>query len=100
MDYLAGYMSYISFCVTKFQFVVLVPSRVWGRHAPTRSCPKGAENFQELKICGHGTILALTLSLSLRFSFLKVYRSFVIIKLKEGGYYDFAIFCHSIRYGQ
>ena len=44
--------------------------------------------------------LALTLSLSLRFSFLKVYRSFVIIKLKEGGHYDFAIFCHSIRYGQ
>ena len=34
-------------------------SRVWGRHAPTRSCPKGAGNFQELKICGHGTILAL-----------------------------------------
>ena len=75
-------------------------SRVWGRHAPTRSCPKGAGNFQELKICGHGTVLALTLSLSLRFSFLKVYRSFVIIKLKEGGHYDFAIFCHSIRYGQ
>ena len=42
------------------QVVVLVPSRVWGRHAPTRSCPKGAGNFQELKICGHGTILALT----------------------------------------
>ena len=35
------------------------PSRVWGRHAPTRSCPKGAGIFQELKICGHGTILAL-----------------------------------------
>lgn len=26
----------------KFQFAVLVPSRVWGRHAPTRSRPKGA----------------------------------------------------------
>ena len=31
---------------------------------------------------------------------LKVQRSFVIIKLKEGGHNDFAIFCHSIRYGQ
>ena len=30
---------------------------------------------------------------------LKVQRSFVIIKLKEGGHNDFAIFCHSIRYG-
>ena len=29
-------------------------------HTPTKSCPKGAGNFQELKICGHGTILALT----------------------------------------
>ena len=29
-------------------------------HAPTRSCPKGVGNFQELKICGHGTILDLT----------------------------------------
>ena len=29
-------------CPDKFQFTVLVPSRVWGRHAPTRSCPKGA----------------------------------------------------------
>ncbi|MFR3222881.1 MAG: hypothetical protein ACLTOI_00125 [Faecalibacterium sp.] len=38
----------------------ILSSRVWGRHAPTRSCPKGAGNFQELKICGHGTILALT----------------------------------------
>ena len=28
-------------------------------HTPTRSCPKGAENFQELKICGHGTVLVL-----------------------------------------
>ena len=34
---------------------------VWGpRHAPTRSCPKRGKNFQELKICGHGTILALS----------------------------------------
>ncbi len=39
---------------------LLLSGRVWGRHAPTRSCPKGAGNFQELKICGHGTILALT----------------------------------------
>ena len=30
----------------KFQFAVLVPSRVWGRHAPTRSCPKGARIFK------------------------------------------------------
>ena len=43
-----------------FWVFVSVYSRVWGRHAPTRSCPKGAEYFQKLKICGHGTILALT----------------------------------------
>ena len=30
----------------QFQFAVLVPSRVWGRHAPTRSCPKGARIFE------------------------------------------------------
>ena len=30
----------------QFQFAVLVPSRVWGRHAPTRSCPKGARIFK------------------------------------------------------
>ena len=29
-----------------FQFAVLVSSRVWGRHAPTRSCPKGARIFK------------------------------------------------------
>ena len=34
-------------------------SRVWGRHVPTRSCPGWAENFQELKIFGHGTVLVL-----------------------------------------
>ena len=47
-------------CPDKSQFAVLVPNRVWGRHAPTRSCPGGAQHFQELKICGHGTVLALT----------------------------------------
>ena len=40
-------------------------SRVWGRHVPTRSCPGWAENFQELKICGHGTILTLLSPLQL-----------------------------------
>ena len=40
MDYLVGCMSYIFFCVTNFQFAVLVPSRVWGRHAPTRTLRK------------------------------------------------------------
>ena len=25
-----------------------------------KCCPKGAQHFQELKICGHGTVLALT----------------------------------------
>ena len=59
MDYLAGYMSYISFCVTKFQFAVLVSRRVWGRHNPNKKLSHGAENFQELKICGHGTVLVL-----------------------------------------
>lgn len=29
-------------------------------HAPTRKLSQGAGNFQELKIFGHGTILALT----------------------------------------
>jgi hypothetical protein len=58
MDYLAGYMSYISFCVTKFQFVVLVPSRVCPPHS-NKKLSQGAEKFQELKICGHGTVLAL-----------------------------------------
>ena len=33
-------------CPDKFQFAVLVSSRVWGRHAPTRSCPKGARIFK------------------------------------------------------
>jgi hypothetical protein len=87
-------------CPDKFQFTVLLPSRVWGRHAPTRprlrsnerpsgafewqpglaqqdrgasprqgllqnagvlqKCsPGGTQHFQELKICGHGTVLAL-----------------------------------------
>ena len=32
--------------VEQFQFIVLVPSSVWGRHAPTRSCPKGARIFK------------------------------------------------------
>ena len=46
--------------INKFQVVVLVPSSVWGRHAPTRSSPQEAGNIQELKIFGHGMILALT----------------------------------------
>jgi hypothetical protein len=29
-------------------------------HAPTRKLSQGAESFQKLKICGHGTVLALT----------------------------------------
>ena len=43
----------------KFQFAVLVPSRVWGTARPNKKLSQGAENFQELKICGHGTILVL-----------------------------------------
>ena len=28
-------------------------------HAPTRKLSQEAESFQELKICGHGTVLVL-----------------------------------------
>jgi len=31
-----------------------------GQARPSKKLSQGAENFQELKICGHGTILALT----------------------------------------
>jgi hypothetical protein len=30
-----------------------------GQARPNKKLSQGAENFQELKICGHGTILAL-----------------------------------------
>ena len=46
-------------CPDKFPFAVLVPSRVWGSARPNKKLSQGAENFQELKICGHGTVLAL-----------------------------------------
>ena len=83
-------------------------SRVWGTARPNKKLFQREQEFSTTEnlwprdgSCSHAfTLFALTLSLSLRFSFLKVYRSFVIIKLKEGGHYDFAIFCHSIRYGQ
>ncbi len=29
-----------------FPFITLFRSRVWGRHAPARSCPKGQEIFK------------------------------------------------------
>ena len=44
----------------KFQFAVLVSSRVWGSARPNKKLSQGARNFQELKICAHGTILVLT----------------------------------------
>ena len=47
-------------CPDKFQFAVLVSSRVLGSAHPNKKLSQGAGNFQELKICGHGTILVLT----------------------------------------
>ena len=58
----------------KFQFAVLIPAG-FGAGTPQQEhfknagalqkySPEWAQYFQELKICGHGTILALTLSLS------------------------------------
>ena len=35
------------------------PAGFGAPHAPTRSGPQGARNFQELKISGHRTVLAL-----------------------------------------
>ena len=61
-------------------------SRVWGRHAPTRSCPKGAGNFQELKICGHGTILALTFFAAFRNFHISIC-SQIVDKLRLTRYY-------------
>ena len=43
----------------QFQFAVLVLSRVWGSARPNKKLSQRGKNFQELKICGHGTILAL-----------------------------------------
>ena len=43
----------------KFQFAVLVPAGFGAPHAPTRKLSHRAGNFQELKICDHGTVLAL-----------------------------------------
>ena len=48
-------------CPDKFPFAVLVPSRVWGTARPKKKLSQGARIFQELKICGHGTVLALTI---------------------------------------
>ena len=44
----------------KFAFAVLIPSRVWGTARPNKKLSQRSKNFQELKICGHGTVLALT----------------------------------------
>ena len=44
----------------KFQFTALVSSRVWAGTPQQEAVLDGIGNFQELKICGHGTILALT----------------------------------------
>ena len=43
-----------------FPFIALSRRRVWGTAHPSKKLSQGAGNFQELKICGHGTILALT----------------------------------------
>ena len=34
-----------------------------GQAHPNKKLSQGAGNFQELKICGHGTVLALTVSI-------------------------------------
>ena len=36
------------------------PAGLGAPHATTRKLSHGAGNFQELKICGHGAVLALT----------------------------------------
>ena len=46
-------------CPDKFPFAALVPSRVWGSARPNKKLSQGARIFQELKICGHGTVFAL-----------------------------------------
>ncbi|MEE0285344.1 MAG: hypothetical protein UD159_02185 [Faecalibacterium prausnitzii] len=45
--------------INNFPFAVLVSRRVWGTARPNKKLSQGAENFQELKICGHGTVLVL-----------------------------------------
>ena len=45
---------------SQFKFVATSEAGFGAPHAPARSCSKGSKNFQELKICGHGMILALT----------------------------------------
>jgi hypothetical protein len=44
-----------------FRIFVSVYSRVWGTARPNKKLSQRGKNFQELKICGHGTVLALTL---------------------------------------
>ncbi len=39
-----------------------------GQARPNKKAVPRGKNFQELKICDHGTILALTFSIRLRFS--------------------------------
>ena len=46
-------------CPDKFQFAALVPSGVWGSARPSKKLSRRGKNFQELKICGYGTVLAL-----------------------------------------
>ena len=36
-------------CPDKFQFAVLVPSRVWGRHAPTRKLSRRGTTFSRIE---------------------------------------------------
>ena len=52
-------------CPDKFPFAVLVPSRVWGSVRHNKKQSRSGKNFQELKICAHGTILALLSPLQL-----------------------------------
>ena len=49
-------------CPDKFQFAILVSSGVWGTARPNKKLSHGAENFQELKICSHGTVFVPTFS--------------------------------------
>ena len=53
-------------------------SRVWGRHSPTRMT-EWTEHFQELKICGHGSILAFAVSVQhSKMSFIEPHSTFTV----------------------
>ncbi|RAW57336.1 hypothetical protein C4N23_11295 [Faecalibacterium hattorii] len=57
-----------------------------GQARPNKKLSQGAENFQELKICGHGTILALTFFAAFRNFHISIC-SQIVDKLRLPRYY-------------